>query len=179
MRMFQVVGVCHSLHVKVREQLCQVSFPLHLYVGSMDGIQLTGLCPLNYLFVSLMVVVLELAISAVSSGQQTPETRLCRLLEACCCAQLSCRRWSSRFRFTGSRSTSLPHWAIFPGPTPLLCLCLKWLFYYLQPWRMDGKGVYWISRGVDRPEGGAECSGWRSSLCWCFFFSACHLLFKT
>lgn len=70
--MFQVVGMCHSLHEKVREQLCQVSLLLHLYVGSVDGIQLTGLCPLNHLFVPLMVAVLELAISTVLSGWQTP-----------------------------------------------------------------------------------------------------------
>ena len=52
--MLQVVGICHSLHLKIREQLCKVSFPFHLDVGSMDGVQVTGLCPLNYLFLRLL-----------------------------------------------------------------------------------------------------------------------------
>lgn len=78
--------------------------------------QLTGLCPLNHLSVSLVVVVLELAISTVLSSQQTPGTRLCRILEACCCVQLSCRCWRSKFRAICSCSKILPHWAAFPGP---------------------------------------------------------------
>lgn len=71
------MGICHGLHVKVKGHLCEVSFP-SIILWVMDGSQVTGLCPLNHLFVSLIVVffktkpLMELAISTILSGQQTP-----------------------------------------------------------------------------------------------------------
>lgn len=48
---FQVVAQFHGLHVEVRGECCRVSFLLHLYAGSVDEIQGTGLCSFVYLFI--------------------------------------------------------------------------------------------------------------------------------
>lgn len=70
--MYTIPGqaLCHGLHVEVRGEHCRVSFLLHLYAGSVDEIQGTGLCS----FVSVVLYrLMKLAISATLSGQQTRE----------------------------------------------------------------------------------------------------------
>lgn len=171
---FQVVALCHGLHVEVRGERCRVSFLLHLYAGSVDEIQGTGLCSFVYLFICCL---------RQSLSRSLPFQQHCLASKpgSCLSWTLDAAARPNSMPGTHTQVRMLVQQALHPLshlPTwkPLIVLCLKSLFYE-ERWRecfLDLPGG-WQPRGVAK-------RSMVATVCLCvlhFLLSVCLSLFKT